>query len=192
MFKDNFVLFYILLFLGFIALVVGLIYFSYWLPKKLGQKKLGIVLSGSLIFIIVCFILSIVFENELFFKSDAKKRLQENNIILVDQFSFSSINIDELSGITQFDLNISQKDKRNIIDKIIHAANYQDSVSDMYDPIEKWPRYSKNNAVYTANYKDGWNYIYEVYQTNKIGYAPVQYIISVSIVNNTLSYVRLD
>jgi hypothetical protein len=191
MLGNNPLLFVVLLFLVFVALVAGLIYFSYWLPKRLGQKKLGIVLSGMLIFITVCFILSVIFENELFFKSDAKKLLQENNIILVDQFSFNSIKNDQFGGITQFDLNISQKDKRNIIDKIRHAPNYQDSISDMYDPIEEWPLHLNNNAVYTANYTDSWNYNYEVYKTNKI-YTPIKYIISVSKINNILSYTRLD
>ncbi len=124
----DFLIFYIPIFLLLIATIIGVIYFTYWLPKKLGNKKLGIILSRSLIVVLSVFLLFPLFEDSLFFKSDARRILAEYKINLNNDFKIISNKTDNFYGYDhQFELEISENDKKTIIQQIKLAKNYQDT-----------------------------------------------------------------
>ncbi len=76
--------------------------FSYWIPKRLGNKKLGIWLSRILMASLLIFILATLFKDQLFFKHDAKKSLKEHGIELKDDFKFISNNFQVSMTHTSF------------------------------------------------------------------------------------------
>jgi hypothetical protein len=59
-------LFYGLMIIILLLIVSGIIFLSYWIPKRLGYKKLGKIISRILIIGLIIFILSIVFEDLIF------------------------------------------------------------------------------------------------------------------------------
>jgi len=138
-----------------ISVIVGLIYFAYWLPKRLGKRKLGLWLSGALTIGVSVIILATVFEDQLFFKSDVTKRLSEHDIELKYDFRLNS---NEIYGLRdyyhQFELTISPEDKERLKTKILTADNYQDDAEEMFDLRQGKPRYSDNDTAFIANYQD--------------------------------------
>jgi len=189
---DSFVIFWGLSILLFISIIVGLIYLAYWLPKRLGKRKLGLWLSGILTVGLLTLIMATVFEDQFFFKADAIEKLKEHNIELLDDFKILS---NESGGFMdyfhQFRLTISHADKERLIDQIKSADNYEDEVQDMFDLRSGKIRYSEKDTSFTANYQDEWNYIYEYYKPNKQGYTPTWNRISISKTEDRLSYERV-
>lgn len=189
---DSFVIFWGLSILLFISIIVGLIYLAYWLPKRLGKRKLGLWLSGILTVGLLTLIVATVFEDQFFFKSDAIEKLKEHNVELIDDFKILS---NESGGFMdyfhQFRLTISPADKERLIDQIKTADNYEDEVQDMFDLRSGKIRYSDKDTSFTANYQDEWNYIYEYYKPNKQGYTPTWDRISISKTENRLNYERV-
>ena len=189
---DSFVIFWGSAILLTISIVVGLIYFVYWLPKRFGKRKLGLWLAGILTVGLITFILATVFEDKLFFKSDAKECLGEHKIELKDDFKIIS---NESGGFMdyfhKFELSISLEDKERIKTQILTSYNYQDSVQEMFDIRQGKPRYRDRDTIFTANYQDEWNYIYDFYKPNKKGYTPIWDRISISKTENKLIYERI-
>ena len=189
---DSFVIFWGLSILLFISIIVGLIYLAYWLPKRLGKRKLGLWLSGILTVGLLILIMATVFEDQFFFKSDAKEKLKEHKVELVDDFKIVS---NESGGFMdyfhQFKLTISPADKERLIDQIKSAYNYQDEIQDMFDLRSGKIRHSDKDTSFTANYQEESNYIYEYYKPNKQGYTPTWVRISISKTENKLTYERV-
>jgi hypothetical protein len=189
---DSFVIFWGLSILLFISIIVGLIYLAYRLPKRLGKRKLGLWLSGILTIVLLTLIMATVFEDQFFFKSDAKENLKEHNVELVDNFKIVS---NESGGFMdyfhQFKLTISPADKERLIDQIKSAYNYQDEIQDMFDLRSGKIRHSDKDTSFTANYQEESNYIYEYYKPNKQGYTPTWCRISISKTENKLTYERV-
>jgi hypothetical protein len=189
---DSFVIFWGLSILLFISIIVGLIYLAYRLPKRLGKRKLGLWLSGILTIVLLTLIMATVFEDQFFFKSDAKENLKEQNVELVDNFKIVS---NESGGFMdyfhQFKLTISPADKERLIDQIKSAYNYQDEIQDMFDLRSGKIRHSDKDTSFTANYQEESNYIYEYYKPNKQGYTPTWVRISISKTENKLTYERV-
>ncbi len=124
----DFLIFYVPLFLLLIATIIGVIYFTYWLPNRLGNKKLGIILSRSLVVILSISLFFPLFEDSLFFKSDARRILAKYKINLNDDFKIISNRTENFYGYYhQFELEISENDKKTIIQQITQAKNYQDT-----------------------------------------------------------------
>lgn len=192
---DSFVIFWILIILLTIGLVVGLIYLGYWIPKRFGNKKLGKWIAGILSITFLTLILSVVFEDELFFKSDAKKLLAEHNIELKDDFKLNS---NQFTGISDFyhsfELKITETDKERLKNKITNADNYQNYVDDRFDIRADKPRYSDKNQVqeFTANYQTEWGFVYEYYKPNEKGYNPTFNRISILKKENKLIYENIS
>ncbi len=185
-------LFWILIILLAISIIVGLIFLAYWVPKRLGKRKLGLWLSGILGTGFLLVFLATVFEDQMFFKSDARKRLSEHHIELKDDFNLIS---NESSGFLDyyhvFVLTISSEDKERIKNQILTAGNYQENMPEMFNIRVGKPRYSDRDTSFTANYQDEWDYVYEFYQPNKQGYTPTWDRISISKNENKLTYERI-
>lgn len=189
---DSFILFWLAIFLGIILLITAIIFLFYWIPKKLGRKKLGIWLSAIVSTIILGFILSIVFEEELFFKSDAAKLLNEHDIALTDDFKITS---NEMTGLMdyyhRFEITISEKDKNNLIKKFLTSEKYQLNVPEDFNLRHGKPRYADTDTTYTIFYQKENNYVYEFYQPHKPGYAPTWDIITIRQRSNKLIFERI-
>ena len=113
----------VILFLAII--LIGLIFLSYWIPKKMGYNRFGIIFSGTLIISLILYILSIVFHDRLFFKSDVINFLSRQDIRLKDDFKILTNEDDAPFGAFQkFELEISSDDKRQIIQSIKNSDNF--------------------------------------------------------------------
>ena len=192
---DSFLIFWILIIILTIGLTIGLIYLGYWIPKRFGNEKLGKWIAGILSLTVIFLILSIVFEDELFFKSDAKKMLTEHNIELEEDFELNSNNFSGIGDFYhRFELTITETDKKRLIDKITNAENYQNYVDDRFDIRVDKPRYADKNQVkeFTANYQTEKEYIYEYYKPNEMGNKPTYHRISISKTENKLVYENIS
>ena len=182
---------WIILILLTISVVFGLIYLSYWIPKRLGNKKLGIWLSRILLASFLILILATLFKDQLFFKHDAKKSLKEHGIELKDEFKLNSNSSTFNYTFLIFELTISTKDKERLKTKILSAKNYQDNVEDMFDIRLGKPRYSETDTIFDAYFQDSSRYGIQYYKPDKQGYAPIWDMISISKTENKLTYVRI-
>ena len=190
---DSFVIFWGLSILLFISIIVGLIYLAYWITKRLGKRKLGLWLSGLVTTGLVTLVITTVFEDKFFFKSDVNERLKEHNIELKDNFKiFSNESGGLMDYFHQFILTISATDKQRLIDQIKSADNDKEDVEEMFDIQSGKNRYSTKDTVFTATYQDKWNYIYEYYKPNKQGYRPTWDRVSISKTENKLTYERVS
>ncbi len=177
---NSFVISWLLAILLTVSLVFGLIYLSYWIPKRLGNKKLGIWLSRILMASLLIFILATLFKDQLFFKHDAKKSLKEHGIELKDDFKFISNSSSFDDTYLIFYLTISMKDKERLKTKILSAKNYQENAEDMFDIRLGKPRYSETDTIFDAYFQDSLRYVIQYYKPNKQGYAPIWDEISIS------------
>ena len=184
--------FLLLIILLAILIVGGLIFLAYWIPKKYGKRKLGIGLAIVVALIFVSPVLSFVFEDFLFFKSDATESLNEHGIILKDDFNLES---NKITGIRdfyhRFELRISESDKSKLTEWIINSENYKDSIPEMFDIRSNKTKYSDTKKEFKITYQDEWSYVYEYYRPNKQGYTPTWDKISISKKENELTYERI-
>lgn len=189
---DSFIIFWGIIILLFIALVVGLIFLAYWVPQRLGAKKLGLWLSGILTSTILVSFLATVFEDKLFFKSDVQEKLNAHRFELKENFEIIS---NKSGGVMdyshQFRINISQLDRERFIEQIKSATNYKTETVEMFDLREGKIRYSDKDTLFIANYHDKWNYIYEYYKPNSQGHKPTWDKIMISKTKNELVYERV-
>lgn len=166
----NISIFYIIILIGILLLSFGIVYFSYWIPKKFENKKLGFILFRILILGIVLLILAFIFNDSLFFKSDVKEYLSFQNIELKDEFQIKD---NESSGFRdyyhKFELEISESDKHRVINQIKSAENYQPKTNnDFYLPELAKNRY-QGDTLY-ANYQTNSEYKKAMFYPNGKGY----------------------
>jgi len=107
-------------------LVAVIIFFTYWIPKKLGFSKIGKYLSIVLLLLIISSITFVIFEDDLFSKSDVRDLLSEQNIQIKDDFE-----IEENKSIIApgdyyhtFTLSIAPSDKNRLSDEIKRSPNF--------------------------------------------------------------------
>lgn len=188
----SFIIFWGIIILLFIALIIGLIFLAYWLPKRLGVIKLGLWLSGILASVILVSFLATVFEDKLFFKTDVQEILNEHRFELKENFEIIS---NKSGGVMdyshQFRITISQRDRERLIEQIKSANNYKKETVEMFDLREGKIRYSDKDTLFIANYHDIWNYIYEYYKPNSQGHKPTWDKIMISKTGSELIYERV-
>ena len=183
-------LFYGLMIIILLLIVSGIIFLSYWIPKRLGYKKLGKIISRILIIGLIIIILSIVFEDLIFFKSNARGFLKTHDIELTDKFKIISNNKSGIRDYShKFELKISENDKNQTIKQIIDSEGFfKDSTNNFYLP-RNIGRYSEK--MIKANYENDWYYRRESYETFTQGHAPCLEIISVSKDDNILIFEQI-
>jgi amino acid transporter len=176
----------------YLLIAVGLIYLAYWLPKRLGKRKLGLWIAGLLATGLLTIIVSTLVKDYFFFKSDAIECLSEHNLKLEDDFKIIS---NQSGGIFdsyhRLELEISHADKERIIKVILTAGNYKKDATEMFDIREVNPLYLDKDTAFTANYQNKWNYMFEYYKTNKQGIKPIWDRIAISKKKDILSYERI-
>jgi predicted PurR-regulated permease PerM len=136
---------------GLIILILSPV--AYFGLKKTGHKKAGIVIALLLALIVVIPAFSMIFESELYWKSDAIEDLDKIGIVLIDDFEILE---NEIIGNPEYyqttELLISSKDRDRIIKKIKSSNNYK-----LMD-VKKSLSSQVNRNV---NIKEIWNYKFD-------------------------------
>lgn len=183
---------YIIGFLLIFVIIIGLIWLSFWLPKKLGYPKFGKYLSIIVGVIIGLYVLSGIFEDELFSKKNAIELLTEQNIKLNDEFELNENK--SMSSIGDyyhtFTLKISEKDKARIINEIKTSKNFNlykqtESYFDNREDYYKGPKRIKN-------YETENQFIRELFEPQGEGYAPTWRKIKIDKKENLLIFEDID
>jgi hypothetical protein len=175
-----------------VAIIIGIVWLCFWIPKKFGYPKFGKYLSILVGTLIAIFILTQVFEDELFSKNDAKELLEEQNIQLIDEFELTENK--SMSGIGDyyhtFTLKITNQDKNKIIREIQKAKNYNSGlINENYfenrDDYYNGPRRIKN-------YETENQFVRELFQPNGDNYAPTWRKIEIDKKSNLLIFEDID
>lgn len=175
--------FFLIISLFFLAPAI-FIYFTYWILKKFGRKKLGTIVSIVLILPFLIFALYLLFDDLLFSKSDARKLLSEHHITLNDDFKIISNQSGGLRDYThQFELSISEKDKQSFMDQRTWSDKMDERIEVHSSAVDRY-----EGDTLRANYHDNDSYTYSMYRPNGKGIAPTLITICVSKSKNTLTY----
>jgi hypothetical protein len=182
---------YILVFVG---LPIGLVSLFYFVPKKLGYPKTGKYVAIIFGLLVLTLVLWTVFEDQLFTKDNAKELVEEQQILLVDNFELHENK--SMSAIGDyyhtFTLKISERDKQNAILKIKSSDNFKtdnstiDQMLNLSDQSYFGPRVIQNYETENA-------YVREYFQpSGQKGYAPTFRRISISKTKNELTFEDID
>ena len=183
---------FIIGFLLIFAIIIGIIWLCFWLPKKLGYPKFGKYLSIVVGVIIALYVLSGIFEDELFSKKNASELLAEQNIKLYDEFELNENK--SMSSIGDyyhtFTLKISEKDKVRIISEIKKSKNfiYDKETESYFDNREDY----YNGPKRIKNYETENKFIRELFEPNGKGYAPTWRKIKIDKKENQLTFEEID
>ena len=175
-----------------VAIIIGIVWLCFWIPKSFEYPKFGKYLSITIGVLITMFVLTEIFEDELFSKNDARELLKEQNIVLTDEFEL--IENKSLSGIGEyyhtFTLKISSQDKNKIINEIQKSKNYNSNL--------KTENYFENRKDYyngpkrIMNYETENQFVRELFQPNGDNYAPTWRKIEIDKKSNLLIFEDID
>lgn len=182
----------LLLFILILGIILLISFLLYSIPKKLGDPKLGKILSSIFLLFIISFTIYEIFRDEFFTKSNAKELLAEQKIILKDDFKI--INNISHSAIGDcyhtFTLSISEEDRQRIIQQIKNAENFKiksDTTINHLLYLNNENRYFGKKII--QNYETNNDYVTEFFEpSNQEGYAPTFQRISVSKTENILTF----
>lgn len=182
---------YILLFFG---LPIGLVCLFYFVPKKLGYLKTGKYLAIIFGVLVLTLVLWTVFEDQLFTKDNAKGLVEEQQILLEDNFELQENK--SMSAIGDyyhtFTLIISERDKQKAILKIKNADNFKTDNSSIDETLYLSDKRYFGPKV-TQNYETEKAYVQEYFQpSGQEGYAPTFRRILISKTKNELTFEDID
>lgn len=182
---------YILVFIG---LPIGLIWLFNFIPKKLGYPKAGKYLAIIFGLFVLTIILWSAFEDQLFTKDNVKELVEEQQIILADEFELTENKSTSAIGdyYHTFTLKISDRDKQANISKIISADNFKKDNSSIDQTI-----YLSDHRYFgpkvTQNYETEKAFVREYFQpSGQKGHAPTFKRISISKSDNELTFEDID
>jgi hypothetical protein len=166
----------------------------YFIPKKLGFPIISKILLITYIFLVILSVFYVVFEDQLFTKSDAKELVEEQQINLTDEFVL--LKNESFSGIGEyyhtFSIKISVKDKRNAIFKIKSSKNFNSKKSDI-DSLLSFSNKRYFGPTLYRNYETESDYVREYFKpSRKEGYAPIFRKISIKKIKNELKFEDFD
>lgn len=186
-----------MIFFGIVFLIIFLIYLGitflfYFIPKRLGYPKLGVVLASVVGLFFLYVTITDIYRDELFSKSDAEEFLAEQDIKLIDDFEL--IHNESMSAIGDyyhtFRLKITTEDKEQIIKKIKSSQNFN-----IDEPIVT---YSLNRDDYyngpkrVKNYETETQFVRELFEPHGEGYAPTWRKIEINKNENILIFEDID
>ncbi|MEG0529448.1 MAG: hypothetical protein RR578_03850 [Bacilli bacterium] len=161
-----------LLFL-FIILIVFLIgYCIYKFLRYINFPKTAVLATVAYGLFIIYIPISVIYEDELFFKRDATELVEDLDFKLNDDFEIIK--------------NTSNNDRNRLINEIKTSKNYMPDSIFSTDKIVYPDRYKGKKIVW--NYEDESWYIRHYYQPNGEGYAPTDRSISISKTSNELRF----
>lgn len=172
----------------FILFMAGILFFIYWIPKKLGYPKIGKYLSIGLAVLLVLIISYGIFKDAFFTKNQARKFLAEQNIVLKDDFKILNNKTSFAMGYYyhRFRLEISENDKNRIIEQIKKSDKFK-SLDE-----EKLDLYSNsldiNSSKILQSYEDDSVFVKEFLRPNHEGGASTYFKVELEKSVNTLVY----
>jgi hypothetical protein len=153
----------------------------------MGFKKAGKIISGIVVLGVVYLIITILFNDYLFFEKDARKLLSEQNVELKDDFEIiKNESIGTIDYYHRFELLISESDKKRLLTEFKSSKSYNDSISGYFDLPRTQDRYIGNSV--TINYQTNTEFKSEFYEPNGEGYVPTYRIISIHRSENKLIF----
>ena len=182
---------YILVFVG---LPIGLGCLFYFVPKKLGYPKTGKYLAIIFGLLVLTLVLWTVFEDQLFTKNNAKELIEEQQLLLADEFEL--IENKSMSAIGDyyhtFTLKLSERDRQNAILEIKTADNFKVDNSSINQTLYLSDKRYFGPKV-TQSYETENAYVREYFQpSGQEGYAPIFRRISISKTKNELTFEDID
>ena len=166
----------IMFIIGIFILVLSVI--SYKVLKHHGYKKTGIALSLFFALVVLIPLFSMIFESELYFKSDVRKDLKIAEIVLKNDFEIES---NDITGLTDYyqltKLRISNADRDKIITQIINSNNFKTIDNIQYYSMNVIRDEESPKIIWHYRVKD--EYIIETYE-KKRGYSPTKLILKVN------------
>ncbi len=183
--------YFILALLVIVAVLLGIGFLLYFLPKKLGYPKIAKFLAVIFACLVFSFVFYFVFEDLFFTKNNAKELVEEQGLILTGDFEL--LENKSMSAIGDyyhtFTLKISERDKQRMILQIKSAKNFKIEKSSS----DSLPLYLSENRYFgskiTQNYETENTYIRAFFKpSGKQGYAPTYRRISISKVDNELIF----
>jgi hypothetical protein len=176
------------IFLVFPILFFAIIFISYWTLINLGFKKAGKIVAIAFTILAALPILAFVFEDFLFFKSNAKSLLKDNDIVLIDNFSIISNKVTGMRDLYQkFELQISDNDKNRITRQLRQSKYFtNDSTIQEYGLQDEMNRALSKKVFKDYERKDFIRR--ESYEKLKQGYKPDFDVITISKDSNILTF----
>lgn len=184
----------VLYLLVFCGIPIGLVCLFYFVPKKLGYPKTGKYLSIIFGVLVLILVLWTVFENQLFTKDNAKELVEEQQILLKDNFELQENK--SMSAIGDyyhtFTLIISERDKQKAILKIKNSDNFKTDNSSIDETLYLSDKRYFGPKV-SQNYETEKAYVREYFQpSGQEGYAPTFRRILISKTKNELTFEDID
>lgn len=178
----------------FIGLPIGIGLLLYFIPKKLGYPKTGKILTVIFGLLLLTIVVWSVFEDQLFTKKNAKELIEEQQISLQDKFELKENK--SMSAIGDyyhtFTIEVSERDKQNAILKVKGADNFKADKNPIDQSLYVSDKRYFGSKV-TQNYETEYAYVTEYFQpSGKEGYAPTFRRISISKINNELTFEDID
>jgi len=180
-------------FIGFIILLIGIIFSAYYIPTRFDRRKLGIWLSTIITLTIFSPVAFYILEDYLFFKSDVKEYFEDNGYILKDDFKIKSNDIIGLTDYYQkFEIEISSKDKQLLTDQLNKADYFNDSIGDIrFDIKAEKARHSDVNKKFYVTFENHNNYEFQSYLI-QAGHTPRWDKFTISKKENTIYCQRIE
>jgi len=175
-----------------IPLLIGIVFLVYWIPKIFGYPKAGrysAIIVTLTIIIITCII---IFEDQLFSKTDAQKLLTEQGLQIKDDFIIEKNESMSSSGdyYHTFTLNITSKDRERIIGEIKGSSNFnKEKVVEQYSD-NRIDDHTGPKRI--KNYETEDQYIREFFEPQGEGYAPTWRKIRIEKKDNKLIFEDID
>ena len=179
--------------LVFLTITLGLTFLVYWIPKKLGFPKIGRILAIIVGLSAITTTAYIIFEDQLFFKRDARSLLAEQDIYLTDNFEI--IENYSMSGIGdyyhKFVLDISEQDKKKIIEQIKKSGNFKSINENKANITTLTDRYFGKKL--TQNYESQIYFVREYFEpSGEQNYAPTYRKIQLDKTERRLIFEDID
>jgi hypothetical protein len=176
----------------FLVFMIGILFFIYWIPKKLGHPKVGKYLSIGLAVLLVMIITYGIFQDAFFTKNQAEKLLAEQDIILEDDFKVLNNKTSFAIGdyYHRFRLEISDDDKNRIIEEIKNSEGFKNMNDEKEDFYSKSLQY--HGPKISQNYEDNEKFVREFLKSNGEGYAQTYRIIQLEKNDNKLVFEEID
>ena len=176
----------------FIVFMIGILFFIYWIPKKLGYPKVGKYLSIGLAVLLVMIISYGIFQDAFFTKNQVKELLAEQGIVINDDFKILNNKTSFAIGeyYHRFRLEISDNDRVRVIEQVKSAKYFKNINEEKEDFYSKSSQYEGQKII--QNYEDENMFVREFLKSNTEGYAPTYRRIQIDKDDNKLVFEEID
>ncbi|AWA31153.1 hypothetical protein HYN48_14210 [Flavobacterium magnum] len=185
-----FILFFLVV---FVIIPIGLGISIYKLLRRNNKQKSANYFAIIYTSVLILVAINLIFEDELFTKSDAENLVTEQHIFLKDDFKLTENKSMSAVGdyYHTFTLEISTGDKERAINKIKTSSGFKiqgEKITDyLYENVNRYKGPTK-----IQNYETKDSFVREYFKPNGKGYAPTFRRISIDKLKNQLVFEDMD